>query len=187
MPKPANPGFCLTTYGQEQMARYVGWAMVGVESWTRTRPHLTEELRTAGYVGLSHAVAYFDPKRDAAFTTFLTTCVRRACSSAVKTANRQMRSPSGQMVCSLSDAVVPTEDRAPDLIDERDQLKFVSRCMRCLCSRSRHIVLDHTVSGRTFREIAAKRHLSHERARQIYTAAIDRLREIPAVAALRPD
>lgn len=120
------------------------------------------DLMQEGFIGLNHAMDYFNERKDITFYTYAKTCIQRKLISAVLAAKRQKHRP-------LNDALSidnEKEDMVPDkflrddsgnpeeiLLDEA-KTEFLKKAIRTSLTEFEVQVFDLMIASFNYREIA---------------------------------
>lgn len=121
----------------------------------------SEDLIQEGMVGLLTAIRKYDPKRDAAFRTFATVCIRNRLSSAVRAAQGDKHSPLNHSISfepplfDGTDLILSVES-PEDVIIGREELKERLDALKGQLSEFEASILPPYLNGLSCGEIAQR-------------------------------
>jgi len=131
-----------------------------------TREDLAE-LRAVAYLAAVEAAGTYRPNPHVPFPSHAATRIRWALRDAAGAAD--------------AETVLPIVDRASREGVTDEQAEMLDRALATLTERERGVVIDRVVYDRTLLEVAKGLRVTKERARQVYDAALTKLRERIAV------
>ncbi|HEY3500727.1 MAG TPA: sigma-70 family RNA polymerase sigma factor [Polyangiaceae bacterium] len=145
-----------------------------------------DDLVAMGTIALWSAIESYKPELGA-FGPYVTRCVRHSMGACVTAARRRRRIPTWA-TNSLDDDNDPTAhllaDRAPlpeHVVSLAETVRPVLKRVETLSSRERAIIrLRYLKDDQTLRELGEGFGVSHERARQLETIALKKLRAVAA-------
>ncbi len=178
-------GWALTPYGQARAAnpKHIGWAMACTRRWVKSYPHLAEELRTAGLIGLLEAAAFYREGGNACFTTYLTDCVNHRCWRIHRDSLWSPRRPLPTARIKPWHEPRARDEPPPDLDPPTD----LDALLTTLDDRSQAMVRLRYIDGQTLVAIAGAFDMSATRVQQIIARALARLRKrLDAPAPIHP-
>lgn len=154
-----------------------------------------EDMVQEAYLGLIDAAERFDPDRGTKFSTYARWHIMKRIMDAIHNRNEIVRTPRRRPshICGSLDEAVEMEDGTPhvsDLMDERDMVEAVRKCIKDLPSREAIVIrLRHGVNTprMTLAKIGAILDVSPERVRQIQSSAEEKLRALLAESGILRD
>lgn len=117
-----------------------------------------DDLIQEGMIGLFKAIRDYQPEKEAAFEKFAQLCISRQLYSAIQASNRQKHVPLNSYV-ELSPrlgegAGDPREKSPEELVMDQETLKGLYARIQDVLSPFERRVLEETLSGRSYKEIA---------------------------------
>lgn len=114
-----------------------------------------DDLIQEGTMALYSAVKGYQPQR-ASFSTFASTCIRRAMIGQLKSAGRKRRIP-GELISSLDEGVEIADSNSPEKIFfDKESYKSLTDSIRLELSELEYKVLLSFLSGKNYASVAAE-------------------------------
>lgn len=129
-----------------------------------------DDLTQAAILGISAAARKFDPSRGFKFTTYCFDYARAGILAAVKASEKQRRG-----LVDLAD--IDPAAAEPDGLDP-DAREAVGRAVQELRERRRDVIQGRFYREQTLEGLAEDMNITHERVRQIETAALAELQTV---------